>query len=79
MAKPTHNISHPWRNALLLYVGGVSTLALLAYGSKATVINMAKPTHNISHPWRNALLLYVGGVSTLALLAYGSKALLSLL
>jgi|GEM_PF-2788516 len=35
MAKPTHKLSHPWRNALLLYVGGVSTLALLAYGCKA--------------------------------------------
>jgi len=35
MRKATHKLSHPWRNALLLYVGGVSTLALLAYGSKA--------------------------------------------
>ena len=34
MAKATHNISHPWRNALLLYVGGVSALAVFAYGCK---------------------------------------------
>jgi hypothetical protein len=34
MSKTSHNILHPWRNALLLYVGGVSSLAVFAYGCK---------------------------------------------